>query len=200
MQQLAPPTQAMPAPPLQAWVPEPAVMGSATRLAGSRPLGDAPQAPSTAAAHAPLAQLAPTAAPVLIDVTPRALVVETVGGFCDTIIPRNAKIPCERTRAFATSSDQQTIVRVRVAQGEDEHFGANVYLGELELAGLRPAHRGEVTIAVRFEVDANGTLQVSATDVATKREARATLQLVGVAGEQQVARMQQRHAQMRVGS
>lgn len=137
-------------------------------------------------------------APVLVDVTPRALVVETVGGFCDVVVQRNSKIPCERTRAFCTSSDMQTVVHVRVAQGEDALFGANVYLGEVELSGLRPAARGEVTIQVRFEVDASGTLAVSATNLGTGREARATLQLVGIAGAQSIRLMQARQATVRM--
>ena len=141
---------------------------------------------------------APSMPPVLVDVTPRALVVETVGGWCDVVVQRNAKIPCERTRAFATSSDQQTVVRVRVGQGEDATFGANTYLGEVELTGLRPAPRGEVTIQVRFEVDESGTLRVSAIDASTGRAAQATLQLVGIAGAQSVTAMAARHAAARV--
>ena len=140
----------------------------------------------------------PMSAPVLVDVTPLSLVVETVGGWCDVIVQRNAKIPCERTRAFSTSSDMQTVVRVRVAQGQDPSFGQNTYLGEVELTGLRPAPRGEVTIQVRFEVDESGTLKVAASDVATGREAQATLQLVGIAGAGSIAAMQARQAGMRL--
>jgi molecular chaperone DnaK len=136
--------------------------------------------------------------PVLVDVTPRALVVETVGGWCDTVVQRNAKIPCERSRAFATSSDSQTVVHVRVAQGEDPVFRNNTYLGEVELTGLRSALRGAVTILVRFELDESGTLQVFATDVATGREAHALLQLVGIAGTQSVAAMRAEHAAVQV--
>jgi molecular chaperone DnaK len=136
--------------------------------------------------------------PVLVDVTPRALVVETVGGWCDVVVQRNAKIPCERTRAFATSSDGQTLVRVRVAQGEDAVFRQNTFLGEVELSGLRAAPRGQVTIQVRFEVDESGTLQVFATDMSTGREAHAMLQLVGIAGTQSVAAMKARHSTMRL--
>jgi molecular chaperone DnaK len=136
----------------------------------------------------------PSTPPVLIDVTPRALVVETVGGWCDVIVQRNAKIPCERTRAFATSTDGQTVVHVRVAQGEEPHFANNTFLGQVELSGLRPAARGAVTIQVRFEVDESGTLQVFATDVSTGREAHALLQLVGIAGAESVASMRARHA------
>lgn len=139
------------------------------------------------------------ASPVLVDVTPRALVVETAGGYTDTIIPRNSKIPCERTRRFATGRDMQTTVRVRVAQGEHAFFPQNTYLGEVELSGLRPAPRGEVVVAVTFEVDADGTMRVRARDVQTGQEARATLQLVGVADESSVVMMINRFAQQPVG-
>lgn len=137
-------------------------------------------------------------APVLVDVTPRGLVVETVGGYTDTIIPRNSKIPCERTRRFATGRDMQTSVRVRVAQGESVAFPENTYLGEVELSGLRPAARGGVSVAVTFEVDADGTLRVRARDVQTGQEARATLQLVGIADESSVVMMINRFAQQPV--
>jgi molecular chaperone DnaK len=136
--------------------------------------------------------------PVLVDVTPRALIVETAGGWSDVVVQRNAKIPCERTRAFTTSSDLQTVVRVRVAQGENPTFEGNTFLGELELSGLRAAPRGEVTIEVRFEVDESGTLRVLAKDLATGKEERATLQLVGVAPGQDVQAMQARQATARV--
>jgi molecular chaperone DnaK len=160
--------------------------------AGSSP---APMTAPIPRAASPLAAtLSAGPAPVLVDVTPRALVVETVGGFCDTVIPRNAKIPCERTRAFATAHDRQTTVRVRVAQGEEARFEGNTYLGEVELSGLREAARGEVSVAVTFELDADGTLRVRASDPATGREAAAMLQLVGAARESQIIQMTKRVA------
>jgi molecular chaperone DnaK len=134
-----------------------------------------------------------------VDVTPRALVVETVGGWCDVVVQRNAKIPCERTRAFTTSSDMQTVVHVRVAQGENATFVENTYLGQVELSGLRPAPRGQVTIQVRFEVDESGTLNVHAADVSTGREAHATLQLVGISGHESVEAMTARNAGAPIG-
>jgi molecular chaperone DnaK len=174
--------------------------------AGAPPLGTPP---SVVTAQRPAATAVPPVLgprdpprrmmPVLVDVTPRALVVETVGGFCDTIVQRNAKIPCERTRAFTTSADKQTVVRVRVAQGEDPTFSQNTFLGEVELAGLRPAPRGEVVIQVRFEVDESGTMNVLATDASTGREARATLQLVGISGADSVGVMRARQAAMPIG-
>jgi molecular chaperone DnaK len=155
--------------------------------------GPAPAAPLVAAPAAPLIE-----APVLVDVTPRALVVETVGGWCDVVVQRNAKIPCERTRAFTTSSDMQTTVRVRVAQGEDAVFEKNTFLGQVELVGLRAAPRGEVTIRARFEVDERGTLKVFATDVQTGREAHALLQLIGIAETKAIEAMQARHVAARI--
>jgi molecular chaperone DnaK len=173
---------------------------------GSQPpvFGQFPSAPPEAApqAAAPPHPGAPAGiqyqSPVLVDVTPRGLVVETAGGYTDTIIPRNSKIPCERTRRFATGRDMQTTVRVRVAQGESPNFPQNTYLGEVELSGLRPAARGEVTVAVTFEVDADGSVRVRARDVQTGQEARATLKLIGVADESSVVMMINRFAQQPV--
>jgi molecular chaperone DnaK len=173
---------------------------------GTPPLGiiapsSAPQRPAAGTLPPPVAPPEPRRRPmpVLVDVTPRALVVETAGGFCDTIVQRNAKIPCERTRAFTTSADKQTLVRVRVAQGEDPSFSRNTFLGEVELAGLRPAPRGEVVIQVRFEVDESGTMKVLATDASTGREAHATLQLVGISGAESVEAMRARQSEMPIG-
>ena len=77
------------------------------------------------------------------------LVVETAGGYTDTIIPRNSKIPCDRTRRFATSRDMQTTVRVRVAQGENALFPQNTYLGEVDLSGLPKCSAAAVSLALR---------------------------------------------------
>jgi molecular chaperone DnaK len=184
----------------------PAAPQAPMALASAPPSALAPAVVASRAATQALApiqtplppSLHPPLTPVLVDVTPRALVVETVGGWCDVVVQRNAKIPCERTRAFTTSSDMQSTVRVRVAQGEDATFGQNTYLGEVELTGLRAAPRGQVTIQVRFEVDESGTLKVFATDLATGREAHATLQLVGIAGAQSISSMAARNATMRI--
>jgi molecular chaperone DnaK len=160
-------------------------------LPDSSAVGPLPAAPPPLPRQA---QAGPRRPPVLVDVTPLALIVETVGGWSDVIVPRNAKIPCERARAFTTSCDMQTGVRVRVAQGGDALFNKNTFLGEVELVGLTAAPRGQVTIRVRFEVDESGTLKVSATDAATGKEAQAVLQLVGIASAESVTNMQARHA------
>jgi hypothetical protein len=164
-------------------------------LPAMQPAAPAQQPAQPQARPMPPSGMAP---PVLVDVTPRALVVETAGGWCDVVVPRNAKIPCQRTRAYTTASDMQTVVRVRIAQGEDPLFQRNTFLGEVELSGLRAAPRGEVTIQLGFELDTSGTLQVHATDVATMRAAHASLQLVGIANAAGIAEMQARHAAMRV--
>jgi molecular chaperone DnaK len=136
----------------------------------------------------------PHPAPVLIDVTPLTLSVETVGGYCDPVIARNTPVPCDRTRDFVTASDNQTIVRVRVGQGESSQFGQNTLLGELELSGLRPGLRGTVQIAVTFELDTNGMLNVSARDTQTGRATTAQVHLVGLPDLHQVRTLAARHA------
>jgi molecular chaperone DnaK len=143
--------------------------------------------PTTAPPPAPLP-------PVLVDVTPLTLAVETVEGYCDPIIERNTTVPCARTREFVTAADNQTSVRVRVSQGESKRFLDNTLLGEIELSGLRPARRGDVRIAVSFALDASGMLVVSAKDVGTGRETSAQVHLVGLPDAQEVARMAARQA------
>jgi hypothetical protein len=132
--------------------------------------------------------------PLLIDVTPLSLAVETVDGFCDAVIERNMQVPCERTRVFVTAVDGQTVVRVRISQGESSRFAENTLLGEVELSGLRPAPRGETQIAVSFSLDTNGMLNVSAKDVATNRATSIQVRLVALPESSEIARMIKRHA------
>jgi len=120
-----------------------------------------------------------SSSPLLIDVTPLSLRVETVGGYSDVLIASNSPVPCEKARTFLTASDNQTVVYIRVAQGESARFAENTYLGELELSGLKPATRGEVKILVTFELDADGILNVRAKDKETNRETTATMRLLG---------------------
>ncbi len=117
--------------------------------------------------------------PLLIDVTPLSLGGETVGGYADILIPANSPVPCEKTRTFLTASDGQVTVSIRVAQGESSRFAENTRLGDLELSGLRRARRGEVKVAVTFELDADGILNVRARDQDTGRETAATMRLLG---------------------
>jgi molecular chaperone DnaK len=142
-----------------------------------------------------IAGMPPRPAPLLIDVTPIALGVETVGGFCDTLIEANTPVPCDRTRSFATASDGQIAVRVRVAQGPSKRFDENTFLGEIELAGIVAAPRGETQIAVTFEIDADGILNVRARDIKTGHETAARIQLVGAqTGASDMEAMQARQA------
>jgi len=118
-------------------------------------------------------------APLLIDVTPLSLRVETVGGYSDVLIAANSPVPCEKARTFLTASDNQTVVSIRVAQGESSRFAENTRLGELELSGLKPTTRGEVKILVTFELDADGILNVRAKEKDTNRETKALMRLMG---------------------
>jgi molecular chaperone DnaK len=133
-------------------------------------------------------------APLLIDVTPLTLAVETVNGFCDPVIERNTQVPCERTRVFVTAVDNQTLVRVRISQGESSRFGENTLLGEVELSGLSRAPRGETQIAVSFSLDTNGMLSVSAKDVATAHATSTQVRLIALPESAEIARMTQRNA------
>jgi molecular chaperone DnaK len=151
--------------------------------------------PDIAAAVQPAIPVAAAEIPLLVDVTPLTLVVETVQGFCDAIIDRNTPVPCSQSREFVTASDHQPLVRVRVAQGESKRFDENTLLGEVELSGLRPAPRGEVQVSVSFALDASGMLNVSAIDVATGRATRATLRLLGLPGPSEIAQMMDRQQQ-----
>ena len=137
-------------------------------------------------------------APLLIDVTPMSLRIETVGGYSDVLIGANSPVPCEKARTFLTASDNQTVVFIRVAQGESSRFAENTRLGELELSGLKPGRRGEVKILVTFELDADGILNVRAKDKDTDRETKATMRLLGASSDdadvEAMAQRQARHA------
>ncbi len=99
---------------------------------------------------------------LLLDVTPRALGIGTAGGFCDTIIERNAAIPVEQSRLFTTSYDGQTEVVVNIYQGESRRVSDNTRLGQVLLSSIRAAPRGEIKIRVTFEIDTDGILGVFA--------------------------------------
>jgi molecular chaperone DnaK len=138
---------------------------------------------SVAARPAPSA---PLPRPVLLDVTPRGLCVATVGGYCDEIIKRNSQIPIEQTRVFSTAQDRQTSVEIKIGQGESRRFDENTLLGSLVLEGLEPRPRGAAKIAVTFEIDTDGILQVRAVDEHTRRQQAARIQLLGVLGDTDV--------------
>ncbi|HKU41118.1 MAG TPA: Hsp70 family protein, partial [Polyangiales bacterium] len=136
-------------------------------------------------------------APLLLDVTPHTLAVETTGGFCEPIIERNAPIPTEQTRVFSTSQDDQVTVSVRVCQGESRKTDENQVLGQIALIGLRAARRGEVSIAVTFMIDADGSLNVKAVDRTTGHGQAIRVDLVGAIGEPDLERMRARQRSQR---
>jgi molecular chaperone DnaK len=153
-----------------------------------QPLAQPVAPPLTVSSH-------PPPAPLLVDVTPLTLAVETVRGYCDPIIARNTQVPCEERREFVTASDGQTVVRVRVSQGESKRFSENTLLGEVELSGLPAAPRGSVQISVCFGLDSNGMLNVSATEVQTGRATAAQLRLIGLPEAHDVTAMATRQNQ-----
>jgi len=132
-------------------------------------------------------------APLLLDVTPLSLGVETVDGYCEHIIRRNSAIPAGQTKMFTTARDRQETVVVRICQGEDRQISGNQLLGEVVLDGLRPAARGKVQIAVRFMIDADGTLQVRAQDVGTGQQQQIAINLIGGLPEDRIEQLRQRH-------
>ncbi|HEU5438639.1 MAG TPA: molecular chaperone DnaK [Ktedonobacterales bacterium] len=112
---------------------------------------------------------------LLLDVTPLSLGVETLGGVMTKLIDRNTTIPTQKTEVFSTAEDSQTAVEVHVVQGEREMATDNKSLGRFRLEGIPPAPRGMPQIAVIFDIDANGLLNVTARDQATGREQKVTI-------------------------
>jgi molecular chaperone DnaK len=122
----------------------------------------------------------------LLDVTPLTLRVATVGGFTEPIIDKNTPIPIERSKTFTTSRDGQDKVRIRVYQGESKKAEGCELLGEFEFSGFRIGYRGEVQIQVTFEIDSNGIVNVSATDLESKQRASTTISLSSGLTEQDI--------------
>lgn len=104
---------------------------------------------------------------LLLDVTPLTLAIETMGDVATPMIPRNSTIPIEKTQVFSTAADGQTEVTVKVLQGERTRASQNRVLGEFNLTDIPSAPRGIPQIEVKFAVDANGILNVTATDKGT---------------------------------
>jgi molecular chaperone DnaK len=107
---------------------------------------------------------------LLLDVTPLSLGIETMGGVMTKLIDKNTTIPTKAQQIFSTAEDGQTAVTVHVMQGEREMATGNKSLGRFDLADIPPAQRGVPQIEVAFDIDANGILNVSATDKATGKE------------------------------
>ena len=113
---------------------------------------------------------------MLNDVTPLSLGLETVGGLMKVLIPRNTPIPVRQSDVFSTSESNQSSVEIHIWQGERQMAGDNKSLGRFRLSGIPPAPRGVPQIQVAFDIDANGILQVSATDRTTGRKQSVTIQ------------------------
>merc|ERR1711937_135766 len=101
---------------------------------------------------------------VLLDVTPLTIGIETLGGVLTPLIDRNSTIPTKKSQVFSTAEDNQSAVTIRVFQGERKMATDNKLLGQFNLEGITPAPRGIPQIEVRFDVDSNGIMDVSATD------------------------------------
>jgi molecular chaperone DnaK len=112
---------------------------------------------------------------VLLDVTPLSFGLETMGGVMTKLIERNTTIPTRRSQVFSTAEDNQTAVDVVVLQGERELAADNRVLGRFRLEGIRPAPRGTPQIEVTFDIDANGILNVTASDKDTGAEQHITI-------------------------
>lgn len=107
---------------------------------------------------------------VLLDVTPLSLGLETLGGVMTKLIPRNTTLPTSKSEVFSTAADNQTSVEINVLQGEREFVSDNKSLGNFRLDGIPSAPRGVPQIEVKFDIDANGILSVTATDKGSGRK------------------------------
>jgi molecular chaperone DnaK len=113
---------------------------------------------------------------LLLDVTPASYSIGLLGDVASVLIPRNTTIPTKKTESFTTTEDNQTDLTVRIFQGERPLTNQNMYVGQVRLTGLPPAKSGTPAIEVCFDIDAHGTLCVSATDRSTGKNVAAVLE------------------------
>ncbi|KAB1223447.1 Stromal 70 kDa heat shock-related protein, chloroplastic [Morella rubra] len=126
---------------------------------------------------------------VLLDVTPLSLGLETLGGVMTKIIPRNTTLPTSKAEVFSTAADGQTSVEISVYQGERELVRDNKSLGSFRLDGIPPAPRGVPQIEVKFDIDANGILSVTAIDKGTGKKQDITITGASTLPSEEVDRM-----------
>lgn len=126
---------------------------------------------------------------LLLDVTPLALGIETMGGVMTTLVDANTTIPIKKSQVFSTAVDNQPAVSIVVCQGNRPLAKDNKQLGVFTLDGILPAPRGVPQIEVSFDIDANGILSVSATDKGTGKEQHITIQGSSSLSQEDIERM-----------
>jgi len=126
---------------------------------------------------------------LLLDVTPLSLGIETLGGVSTKLIEKNTTIPTKKSQVFSTADDNQSAVTIKVLQGEREMAADNKQLGLFNLEGIAPAPKGMPQIEVTFDIDANGIVNVSATDKGTGKEQKITIQSDGGLSEAEIEQM-----------
>jgi molecular chaperone DnaK len=126
---------------------------------------------------------------LLLDVTPLSLGIETLGGVFTRLIDKNTTIPTKRSQVFSTAEDNQSAVTIRVFQGEREMAADNKLLGQFNLEGIPPSRRGMPQIEVTFDIDVNGIVHVSATDKATGKEQKVSIQASGGLSDEEIEKM-----------
>ena len=128
---------------------------------------------------------------LLLDVTPLRLGIETMGGVMTTIVEANTTIPCSKEQIFSTATDNQTAVTINVLQGERPLAKDNKQIGLFNLDGIAPARKGVPQIVVKFDIDANGILSVSAVDKATGKEQHITIENKHTLTQEEIDRIKQ---------
>jgi len=126
---------------------------------------------------------------LLLDVTPLSLGIETLGGIMTRLVERNTTVPTERKQVFSTADDNQTAVTIRVFQGEHQMATRNRLLAQFNLEGIPPAPRGMPQVEVKFDIDANGILKVSAKDLGTGKEQEVRVENAGGLNSDEIERM-----------